>query len=227
MGGKCSTDSTQNNVQQLNLELIEGFRVIDSATIYEAGGRKGALPMDIKPISRSMRVCGRALTVMAPGGDNLMVHAAVTVAQPGDVLVVQTNGYKDGAIWGDVLTTAAQARGVTGLVTDGCVRDSMQIVEMGFPVFCRGICVLGTDKKQPGTINKPINIGNVIIRAGDMIVADSDSVVVVSLEEAEAVLSASQARKKDEDEKTREIRAGATTVELFNLEPDLKRFGIL
>lgn len=207
-------------------EWIDGLKRLDSATVYEAGGKKGVLPRSIKPLFPDMKLCGRAITVDAPGGDNLMVHAAVSVAGRGDVLVVRTEEYLEAGLWGEVLTVAAQTREIVGLVTDGSVRDSLQIRDLDFPVFSNDVCVKSTTKAKPGTINHPIRIGGTLINPGDIIVGDNDSVVVVPFQEAEAVLKAARARQADEREKIRLIQGGKTSVELFDLAPILSNLGL-
>jgi 4-hydroxy-4-methyl-2-oxoglutarate aldolase len=208
-------------------EIVLGFKKLDAATVYEAGGKKGALPRTIKPLFPYMQLRGRAITVDAPGGDNLMVHAAVPLAVPGDVLVVHTGEYLEGGFWGEILTIAAKMRGIVGLVTDGAVRDSVRLEELDFPVFSNAVCVKSTTKSKSGTINHPITIDEIMISPGDIIVADNDCVVVVPYQEAEKTLNAARARQVDEREKIRLIKEGKSTLELFNLEPVLAELGLI
>ena len=119
---------------------------LPTATLHEAGGRIGVMPSAIKPVSPTFRVCGPAVTVHSPGGDNLWLHRAIYVAQPGDVLVVHVSGEYDFGYWGEIMSCAAKARGLAGLVIDGCVRDGGILADFGLPVFARGLCIRGTGK---------------------------------------------------------------------------------
>ena len=115
-------------------KLVEAFRDLGAATVYEASGRRGSVDPRIKPLARGIRVLGPALTVECHPKDNLMLHKALQIAQKGDVLVASTQGYPDAGYWGGLMATSAMARQLVGLVIDGCVRDSAEILEMGFPV---------------------------------------------------------------------------------------------
>ncbi|KIX10828.1 4-carboxy-4-hydroxy-2-oxoadipate aldolase/oxaloacetate decarboxylase [Dethiosulfatarculus sandiegensis] len=205
----------------VDAETINGLAALDSATIYEAQGGVGALPIYIRPLFPWMKLCGPAFPVLSCGGDNLMAHAAAAQAGPGDILVIGTGHYLAGGLWGDILTLAAQKRGIAGLLTDGCVRDSNTINEMKFPVFSAGVFMGGTTKKNKGTMNQSIKLGGVMISPGDIIVADSDGAVVVAAEKASDVLKAALAREAEEEEKRRKIESGVSTLDLFNLRPIL------
>jgi 4-hydroxy-4-methyl-2-oxoglutarate aldolase len=198
---------------------------LGAATVYEAQGAKGALDSGIKPIDPGSRLVGPALTVDTRPADNLMLHYALLKARPGDVLVVDAKGFLEAGPWGDVLTAAAMKAGIAGLVINGAVRDASTIVEMGFPVFCRGLSIKGTGKGQPGKLNVPVCIGNVVIRPGDVIVGDRDGVVVVSPDELASVLANGQEREAKETEFRSAIARGASTVELLGLMPTLERLG--
>ncbi|WP_448203918.1 4-carboxy-4-hydroxy-2-oxoadipate aldolase/oxaloacetate decarboxylase [Azospirillum sp. sgz302134] len=201
-------------------ELIEAFRTQSPATLHEAMGKKGAMCHPIKPLYPGMRVCGPALTVFCPNPmDNLMVHVGLALAKPGDVLVVDFKSMEEAGPWGDVLTASAIARGVAGLVIDGCVRDAAAIRDMGFPVFCRGTNMKGTYKTQAiGDINTTITCGGVMVSAGDIVVGDDDGVVVVPQAEAAATLSKANQREEAEAEFRRQLEAGKTTIEVLQLE---------
>lgn len=206
-------------------ELVTAFRTIGASTIFEAAGKKGAMPFAIKPLYPGMKVCGPALTVFAPPGDNLMLHYAITIAKPGDVLVIDTMGFTEMALWGDIMATAAMVRGVSGLVIDGCVRDAETLRSMGFNVFARGANMRGPAKGLAGTVAAPIICAGVPVSPGDIVVGDDDGVVVVARAEAPDVLENSRKRDADEDAKRREIRGGKTTVELLGVGNLLKSMG--
>ena len=116
---------------------------ISASTIHEAAGKIGALPAAIKPLDPSKRVCGPAFTVRGAPGDNLWLHYALAGAKPGDVLVANMGGLYEAGYWGEVMTVSAQARGIGGLVINGCVRDGTEMIGLGFPVFARGTCMRG------------------------------------------------------------------------------------
>src|SRR2546422_11582239 len=127
--------------------LLEAIANFDTATLYEAAGQQGAMVPEIRPLARGMRMAGPALTVACPPGDNLMLHAAVAGAAPGDVLVAQCHDFTFG-VWGEVLMTAAQARGIAGLILDGAVRDVGALERAGFPVFCRAVSMRAATKAR-------------------------------------------------------------------------------
>jgi 4-hydroxy-4-methyl-2-oxoglutarate aldolase len=209
-----------------NRPLFDRLRDLGSATVYEAQGAKGALDAGIKPLDAGSRLVGPALTVDTRPADNLMLHYALLKARPGDVLVVDAKAFLEAGPWGDVLTAAAIKAGVAGLVINGSVRDASAIVDLGFPVFCRGLSIKGTGKHQPGRVNVPVSIGDVLIRPGDVIVGDRDGLVVVAPEEIEAVIASAEAREAKEAEFRAAIERGATTAELLGLMPTLERFGL-
>ncbi|EWS66124.1 4-hydroxy-2-oxoglutarate aldolase [Hydrogenophaga sp. T4] len=155
--------------------------------------------------------------------DNLMLHYALLHAQPGDVLVVDAKGFLEAGPWGDVLTAQAMKQGLAGMVIHGAVRDSTAIVEAGFPVFCRGLSIKGTGKHQPGRIQVPVTVGDVVIHPGDIVVGDRDGVVIVSAERAQQVLELALSREQKEAGMKEAIARGATTVELMQLDETLRR----
>src|SRR4030042_4095669 len=127
-------------------EVMDQFRNIGSATVHEASGRKGYVDCAIKPITRGVCICGPAFTVECHPRDNLMLHKALERAQPGDIIVASVGGYYDAGYWGGLTTTSAMARKIGGLAIDGCIRDSEEIIKMGFPLFWRGFCTGGNTK---------------------------------------------------------------------------------
>ena len=209
-------------------EKLIQLRDLGTATIYEAQGAKGALDSGMKPIDPTVRLAGPALTVDARPADNLILHYAVLKAKPGDVLVVDAKAFMEAGPWGDVLTLQAMKLGIAGLVINGCVRDANLIIELGFPVFCRGLSIKGTGKNQPGKVNVPITIGDAVIRPGDIIVGDRDGLVVVAQDEVDMAIASSIAREEKEVNQRKAIEAGTSnTVELLNLGETLKRFGLV
>ncbi|MEA2161809.1 MAG: 4-hydroxy-4-methyl-2-oxoglutarate aldolase [Solirubrobacteraceae bacterium] len=200
-----------------------GLAELGAATVHEAYGRRGALPSAIKPIDRSFRLCGPAFTVLCPPADNLWIHRAVYAARPGDVLVVGVRGgYTEAGYWGEILSQAALARRLGGLVLEGGVRDVDQIAGLGFPVFAANVCLRGTSKEPTGDgrLGEPVRIGEVTVHPGDAVVADADGVVVVEAARIAAVATASRTRREQEQTILDDLRRGATTLELLGLAAD-------
>jgi 4-hydroxy-4-methyl-2-oxoglutarate aldolase len=200
--------------------LIEGAKAFGTATLHEAAGQIGPLPSAIKPVAESFRLCGPAFTVLVPPRDNLWIHRALYAAQPGDVLVVDTGGVVEAGYFGAIMAHAAIEQQLGGLVVDGCVRDAAELKQLGFPVFCRGLCIRGTnkDKHGRGALGTPIRIGVIVIEPGDLIVGDLDGVVAIPHANVAEVVNAAKAREEKEAAAVEQIRAGARTLDLFGLD---------
>ncbi len=198
-------------------EALESLAAFDPATVYEAAGKRGMVDPAIRPAWPGAKLCGRVVTVQCPPGDNLGLHHAVTIAEPGDVLVATVSGFLLAGAWGEVLTEAALARGIAGLAIDGSVRDIAAIEMLRFPIFSRGLAIGSCTKTQPAFINCPITFGGVLVRPGDCILGDADGLVVVEQEAIEAVEAAARARNEAERTLIEHLRAGKTTVELLGL----------
>ncbi len=215
-----------NDIRRPSKEVIDSFREIGTATVHEASGRKGAVDYAIKPIVRGTRLCGPAFTVQCHPGDNLMLHKALERAQPGDILVTSTGGCYEFGYWGGLMATSAVARKLGGLAIDGCIRDSREIIQMGFPIFCRGFCIRGTTKTVLGLINHPTLFGGVVVHPGDLILGDDDGLVVVARTDCEAVLEKSLKRMETERLKSEKLKAGVSSVELNKLEQVFEFLGL-
>ncbi|MGE4354399.1 MAG: RraA family protein [Oscillospiraceae bacterium] len=189
------------NYEKVDMALVEKFaKLEESASINECLKENGALQHDFRPVWPGIRSCGRAFTVLARAGDNLILHKAITMLQPGDFLVVACDGFQEsGGMWGGIMSTAALTMGCVGMVIDGCVRDTMLMKKVGFNVWSRGISVKRSTKIAPGKINVPIIIGNVSVNPGDLIFADNDAVVVVPREQALSVYELAAEREAKED----------------------------
>ncbi len=207
--------------------IVEAFRSLDVATVYEASGRRGFIEHAIKPISRGLRICGPAYTVQCAPGDNLMLHKALQKASAGDVLVASVGGVYDFGYWGALMAGAAQAKGIAGLAIDACVRDSASIAEMGFPVFARGLCIKGTTKAALGLINYPLNFGHTTVFPGDLVLGDDDGMVVVRRDECRDVLEKSRKRVEAEVVKAEKLNSGVSSVELNDLERVFTSLGLV
>lgn len=209
--------ATRRDLPRPSAAALEGGAALPTATLHEAGGKIGALPSGIKPVAAGMRLCGSALTVHMPGGDNLWLHRALDIARAGDVLVVHCGGIYEHGYWGEIMATMAQARGVAGLVIDGCVRDGALLAAMNFPVFARGLCIRGTGKDfgAAGWLNHPVLIGDITVQPGDLVVGDGDGVVVVPRERADEVVRRSHQREADEAAYLQRLRQGESTLDVY------------
>ena len=199
------------------------FAAFDPATVYEAGGKVGMVDPAIRPAWAGARVCGRAFTVECHPGDNLMLHHAVTLARPGDVLVATTGNHVAAGAWGEVLTVAALQRGIAGLVIDGAVRDIEAITSLGFPIFSRGLAIGSCSKTETGAVARPINIGGVRLCSGDLVLGDGDGLVAVAESRLDEVYAQAHARHEKEREMLGQLREGRTTVDLLGLADALER----
>jgi regulator of RNase E activity RraA len=206
-------------------ELVRKAGEFQAAIFADVNGRRGAMHGRIAALRPRMKLCGPALTVDVRPGDNLMIHAAISLAKPGDVLVIDGKGDQTAALMGTIMMTACKQLGIAGVVIDGAVRDSLEIDEMDFPVFSVGTNPNGPTKNVPGRIGHAINCGGVNVRSGDLVLADADGVVVIERERVEALLPL--ARKKVEDEAARiaAIKQGDTAAKW--LVPSLRAAGVL
>lgn len=203
----------------LSDELIRRAAGLSSASLHEAGGKIGALPSSLKPLSSAMRLCGRALPVVVPPGNNLFLHHAIYAAQPGDVLVVDTAEAKEFGYWGEIMTCASQVRGLAGLVIAGGVRDTLRLIELQFPVFASGICIRGTmkDAAGAGSIGEPVQIGDIAISLGDLVFGDADGVVVLPSRQADVIVDDAYRREAEEQKILARLKGGETTLAIYDL----------
>lgn len=214
-------------IERPDRKLIDQFRTIGVATVYEAAGRLGSIDPMIRPLARGMRILGPAVTVHCHPKDNLMLHKALQVACEGDVIVASVDGYFYAGYWGGLMTGSAIARKLGGLAINGCVRDTGEIVEMGFPVFCRGACIRGTTKDVLGTVNHPILFGDIVVNPGDLILGDDDGMVAVPKADIERVLEASRKRIDKEKDKAAALASGTSSVELNKLDKVFESLGLV
>ena len=190
---------------------------LGSATLGESGARR--MHSRIKPVWKGARFAAPAYPVRCTPGYNLAIHVAVARAPAGSALVADMGGTRDFGYWGEVLTTGAEARGIAALVIDACVRDCDALEAHGFPVFATGLALTGAGKTLAGTVAQPVTVGDVEVTAGDWVVGDTDGVVVIPNAELETVLAAGRARADKEAGLFAALRAGATTLELLDLDP--------
>jgi 4-hydroxy-4-methyl-2-oxoglutarate aldolase len=198
---------------------VQAAAAVQPATLHEAAGKTGALPSQLKPVHPAFRLCGPAFTVSGPGLDNLWLHRALVLAQPGDVLVAHVGGFYEAGYWGEVMSTMARERGLAGVVIDGCVRDGALLAQIGVPVFSRGLCLRGTGKDfgASGWINAPLRLGDVTVHPGDLIAGDGDGLVAVPRARLAQVLAAAQEREAQEARILERLRHGETTLDIYGL----------
>lgn len=199
-------------------DVIRDFERVDAAVVAQAAayassiladvaGRRGALHGRIAPLAPSMRFAGPALTVEVRPGDNLMIHAALALARPGDVIVVDGKGDLGAALMGEIMSQQAVALGVAAVVIDGAVRDSEAIRQLGFPMFAAGLNPNGPTKNVPGRLNHPVSVGGVTVRPGDLVVGDADGVTVIEREKAAAMLPLAAAKVAAETKRIADIQS--------------------
>jgi 4-hydroxy-4-methyl-2-oxoglutarate aldolase len=195
----------------------EELAALGSSTVFEASGREGLVDVPFERIVPGSRAAGPARTVRCGAGDNLMVHAAVANASPGDVLVLTLPEPAPIALMGDLLATQANVRGVAAVLVDAAVRDVDELREIGLPVWARFIRPRGPDKNVVLPLGEPVEVGGTTIRDRDVVVLDGDGVVVIGRERLDEVLDASRERAAREAEKREKLQAGATSYDLDGL----------
>jgi 4-hydroxy-4-methyl-2-oxoglutarate aldolase len=213
-------------IDRADAQVIAGLAEAGVATVHEAAGRTGLLAPEIRPIQQGVGLAGSAVTVSCHPGDNLMIHAAVEVIRPGDVLVVTTTSLSTDGMFGELLATSLMVHGCAGLIIDAGVRDVAPLREAGFPVWSRAIHAQGTVKASPGSVNVTVCCAGQIVRPGDAVVADDDGVCVVERETAGEVLRACLARTERETAVREVLRSGTLGLDHYNLRPVLDKLGV-
>lgn len=208
-------------------DLVEAFYSQSTATVHEAMGKKGAMDSSIKPILNGTRICGQAITVKCCPGDNLMLVKAISIAGEGQVIVADMGNIKNSGPFGEVLATECVTKKVSGLVTNGAVRDSKEIKKLEFPVFCTSFSIVGTTKASIGLINHPISCGNVVVNSGDIILGDDDGVVVIPINEAEEILHLTEKRVEKENKVMEELKQGKSLFDIYGYQKILDKLGCI
>lgn len=213
-------------IDRADRSAVERLAVLGVATVHEAMGRLGLMRPYIRPVYSGARLCGTAVTVLLQPGDNWMLHVAAEQVQPGDVVVAAcTTESKDG-FFGELLATSLRARGAVGLVIDGGCRDVAELERMDFPVFSRAVNAKGTVKATLGSVNVPIVCANTLIRPGDVVLGDTDGVVVVPAEKADETAEASERREANEETKRKRLAAGELGLDIYDMRGELQSRGL-
>jgi 4-hydroxy-4-methyl-2-oxoglutarate aldolase len=190
--------------------LVRQAAEFQAAILADVAGRRGAMHGRVAALRPRMKLAGPAFTVDVRPGDNLMIHAAIALAKPGDVLVIDGKGDRTAALMGTIMMTACRQLGIAGVVVDGAIRDSLELDEMDFPVFAVGTNPNGPTKNVPGRIGHPVSCGGVTVHAGDLVVADADGVMVVERARVESLLPLARRKVEDESARIAQIRQGLT-----------------
>jgi 4-hydroxy-4-methyl-2-oxoglutarate aldolase len=198
-------------------ELYSRLAQLGSATVYEAGGRRGYVEADLVQVLPGSRAAGPARTVLCAQDDNLMVHAVMAELEPGEVLVLTMPEPRPVALIGELLATQARARGAAAILVDAAVRDLDDLVQLGLPIWCRWVRVRGAVKESRGTIGGTVHVGGATIRQGDVVVLDVDGVAVIERERVDEVFRASLGRAEAEREKRAKLQTGALSFDLDGL----------
>jgi len=204
-------------VNRVDAEVVAQAREVTVADIHESMGVRGRAQLmgaRMRPLRDGQKIAGPAVTAFCWPGDNLMMHRALYLAKPGDVLVVVCQAELSGAQWGDLAARYAVKKGLAGVVVQGCVRDIDQVRELGIPVWSTHIYPIHPDKSGHGFVNAPVVCEGVEVCPGDLIVADGDAVICVPRGDAARVIVAAQAKMKREDEVAAQVAAGAAVWDL-------------
>ena len=211
---------------RVSADVVKRASSFQAAILADVAGRRGTLSGRIAPVSPEMKCAGPAFTIEVRPGDNLMIHAAMTLAKPGDILVIDGKGDRTCALMGAIMINACRQLKLAGVVIDAAIRDSLELRELGFPVFAVGANPNGPTKFVPGRMNWPISCGGIAVAPGDLVVGDADGVVVVEREKAASLLDAAQKKVDDETARIAAIKQGKDLRPKW-LEGSLRAAGLL
>lgn len=216
----------RRDFERVSADVVMKASAYAASILADVAGRRGTLDARIQPLARSMRMAGPAFTIEVRPGDNLMIHAAISMAKPGDILVVDGKADRTCALMGSIMINACAKLGLGGVVLDAAHRDTEELLALGFPVYSIGSNPNGPTKFVPGRINWPISCGGVAIQPGDLVVGDADGVVVVEREKAASLLDAAAKKVADERARLGDIAAGRNLSPKW-LEGSLRAAGVL
>jgi 4-hydroxy-4-methyl-2-oxoglutarate aldolase len=209
-------------------ELVASFEGVPTAILSDVLDiRKATMDSGIKPVYSGAEMAGTALTVKAVPSDNLIIHKAITMAEPGDVLVIDGDGYTETAYLGELMSASCKEHGLSGIVVDGAIRDQSEIAEIDFPVYARGVHPEGPFKHDSGSINVPVTCGGVSVEPGDIVVGDDEGVAVVPTDDAGATLDSAREKQAAEETLRERVEDGEYLYEIGNYDKTLEDLDVI
>lgn len=221
-----SLEDIRRDFERVSPEVIAKASQFAASILADVAGRRGAFDGRIAAVAPEMKLCGPAFTIEVRAGDNLMIHTAMTMAKPGDILVIDGKGDRTCALMGSIMMNACKALKLGGVVIDAAVRDTLELRELGFPVFAVGSNPNGPTKFVPGRINWPVSCGGIAVNPGDLIVGDADGVIAIEREKAASLLGAAAKKVADEVSRIADIKQGKDLRPKW-LEGSLRAAGLL
>ena len=214
------------SIRRPDSETVRLLGELGVATVHEAQGRSGLLRPYMRPIYLAAKVAGPAVTVLCHPGDNLMIHAAIEVCRPGDLLVVAPLSESTDGMFGELLGVSCRAHGVAGLIIDAGVRDTAELTTMQFPVWAKAVSAQGTVKASAGSVNVPVVCAGALVNPGDVMIGDADGVVVVARRAAPEIAKLGDQRRAKEEKSRARLANGELGIEFYGLRAKLKELGV-
>ena len=214
------------NIRRVDAAVVGSLGRLGVATVHEAQGRTGLMQPYMRPLWHGARIAGSAVTALCHPGDNWMIHVAVEVLRPGDVLIVACSSESTDGAFGELLATSLKARGASGVVLDIGCRDAHEITAMRFPVWSRSISAKGTVKATIGSVNVPVVCAGVQVNPGDVAVADDDGIVIVRRADAETVAKAGEERENKEAASRARLEKGELGLDIYGMRRALEDKGL-